>query len=219
MTSSVRIDFTFCLVTDRRVLGPGRSLVDAVESALSGGVEAVQLREKDLSARELYRLAVALRERTGRRGARLLVNDRLDVALAAGADGVHLGGGSLPVEEARRILGPHRVIGVSTHQVGEIGAAAAAGADFVTFGPVYPTPFKARYGEPPGVQGLRRACSGARLPVFALGGVRADRVGEIMAAGASGVALISAVLGEEDPEEAAAEIHRALRGTDRRGSR
>jgi len=212
MTLPGRIDFSLCLVTDRRALAPGRSLADAVEAALSGGVEAVQLREKDLSARELYSLALELRERTRRRGARLLVNDRVDVALAVGADGVHLGGGSLPVEQARRLLGPGRLIGVSTHHGSEIAAAAARGADFVTLGPVYPTPSKAVFGEPLGVERLRRACASAPVPVFALGGIRADRVGEILAAGARGVALISGVLGAEDPAAAAAEILRALRG-------
>jgi thiamine-phosphate pyrophosphorylase len=197
------VDFSLYLITDRRQV-PGGDLLFAVERALAGGVRAVQLREKDLPAGDLFRLAEKMRLLTSRYGARLLINDRLDVALAVEADGVHLGGGSLPVAVIRRLLGPQRLIGVSTHALAEITAAADAGADFVTFGPVYFTPSKAAYGKPVGVAKLAEATAAAPLPVFALGGIKPAHLPEIRAAGASGVACISAILAAADPAAAAA---------------
>ncbi len=196
------VDFNLYLITDRKAVRSGRDLVEAVRAALEGGVRAVQLREKDLGARELYSLALPLRGLTRKFGARLLVNDRIDVALAVEADGVHLGGRSLPVSAARKILGPQRLIGVSTHRPAEIAAACAEGADFVTFGPVYATPSKAPYGDPVGPQRLAEACQSSKMPVFALGGVKPDRVRKVLAAGASGVAMISAILSDPDPATA-----------------
>lgn len=190
------------LITDRKRVPAGRTLYETVESALSGGVRMVQLREKDLPADELYRLAVALKAVTDRYGARLLINDRVDVALAAEADGVHLGEHSLPTGAARRLLGERAVIGRSVHRPEDIATAAAQGADFVTFSPVYFTPSKAAYGAPQGLEALRRACTAADLPVLALGGIRQERIPEVRSAGAAGVALISAVMASADPETA-----------------
>lgn len=200
------VDFNLYLITDRKQLPAGRDLIDTVAAALAGGVRAVQLREKDLAAAELYPLARELRALTARHGARLLINDRLDVALAAGADGVHLGGHSLPVAGARSILGPDKLIGVSTHHPEEVAAARHNGADFVTFGPVYFTPSKAVYGEPAGLAPLREICAAAPLPVFALGGITLERLPELHAAGCHRVALISAILAADDPTAAAAAI-------------
>jgi thiamine-phosphate pyrophosphorylase len=200
------IDFPLYLITDRRQLPAGRSLVATVRAALEGGVRAVQLREKDLPAAELYPLALELRAVTRDFDARLLVNDRLDVALAVEADGVHLGGHSLPVAVARRLLGPGRLIGVSTHRPEEVLAAQQDGADFVTFGPVFFTPSKAAWGEPVGLDALRRACAASALPVFAIGGVSAGRIPDLLAAGAKGVALISAILAAAAPAAAAADL-------------
>jgi thiamine-phosphate pyrophosphorylase len=197
--------FNLYLITDRRQV-PDGDLPRAVARALAGGVRGVQLREKDLCARELYPLARELREITRRAGARLLINDRIDVALAVEADGVHLGGGSLPVQIARRLLGPGRLLGVSTHAVAETVAAREAGADFVTFGPVWFTPSKAPYGPPVGLEALRRACAASPLPVFPLGGVTPDRVPDLLAAGAAGIACISAVLAAGDPAQAAEKL-------------
>jgi thiamine-phosphate pyrophosphorylase len=203
------VDFSIYLITDRRQV-PGGDLVSAVHAALCGGVRAVQLREKDLSARELLSLARELRELTHKFGARLLINDRLDVALATEADGIHLGGHSLPVAEARALLGPKRLIGVSTHHHQEIFLAARAGADFVTFGPVWFTPSKAPYGAPVGLDALRAACAAPPLPVFALGGVVAARIPELLAVGCSRAACIGAILAAPAPESAARNLVRLL---------
>jgi thiamine-phosphate pyrophosphorylase len=199
------VDFRLYLITDRRQASGG-DLLAAVGRALGGGVRAVQLREKDLGARELLELARKMRELTFCRGAKLLINDRVDIALAAGADGVHLGGASMHPEDARRLLGRGMLIGCSTHSAEEVAAAERGGADFVTFGPVFATPSKAAYGPPVGVDALRRACAAARIPVFALGGMGKRNVSEAVAAGADGVAAISAVLAAEDPGSAASEI-------------
>lgn len=193
------IDFTLYLITDRHQVPAGRTLVATVEAALQGGVRAVQLREKDLSAAELLPLAAELRDLTRRFDARLLINDRIDVALAIDADGVHLGGHSLPVAVARRLLGPQRLIGVSTHHLDEILVANDASADFVTFGPVFATPSKRAYGEPLGLAALRTACSNTSLPVFALGGIKPCHVAVMADTGTHGVAVISAVIAAPDP--------------------
>jgi thiamine-phosphate pyrophosphorylase len=185
------------LVTDRRATG-GRDLVDVVRAALDAGLPAVQLREKDLPGRELFALAEALRTATARVGALLLVNDRVDVAIAAGADGVHLGGGSMPAAVARRLVGPDALIGVSTHAPGE----APADADFAFFGPVWETPGKTAVG--PGR--LADAVAATVVPVLAIGGVTAARVPLALAAGAAGVAVIREILAARDPTVATREL-------------
>jgi len=203
------IDFTLYLITDRHQLPAGRTLLETVEAALQGGVRAVQLREKDLAAAELFPLAEALRHLTRRFGARLLINDRVDVAQAVAADGVHLGGHSLPAAVARRLLGPHSLLGVSTHHPAEIAAAAAQGVDFVTYGPVFATPSKLAYGSPLGLESLRLACQNSPLPVFALGGIKPCHLADLSAAGAAGVAVISALIATPDPRSAARLFHPA----------
>jgi thiamine-phosphate pyrophosphorylase len=195
-----KIDFTLYLITDRHQLLAGRSLAETVEAALRGGVRAVQLREKDLPAAQLLPLAMELRALTRRFGARLLINDRVDVALAVEADGVHLGGHSLPPTTVRKLLGPERLIGVSTHHPAEVTAAARDGADFVTFGPVFATPSKLAYGPPCGLDALRTACAAAQIPVFALGGIKCGDLSPLRACGAHGIAVISAVIATPDPD-------------------
>jgi thiamine-phosphate pyrophosphorylase len=207
-----RPGFVLYLITDRLALGSGDNLLKVVEKALRGGVRAVQLREKDLPTRELVELASQMRDLTRRYRARLLVNDRVDVALAVGADGVHLGHQSLPVAEVRRLLGPEKLIGVSTHQLEEILPAAFQGADFLTFSPVYFTPSKACYGPPQGLERLQSACQTSPIPVFALGGIRPEKLPELRAAGASGIAAISAILDAKDPCSAASNMLEALAG-------
>ena len=196
------IDFNFYLITDRRNTG-GRGLCDVVEEALRAGVRAVQLREKDLSSRELYELAFEMRKLTGRYDARLLINDRVDIALAVDADGVHLGGESMPIYRARMILGEKKLIGVSCHNQVNAITAQEKGADFITFGPVFPTPSKAVYGEPLGTAKLEGIASLLQIPVFALGGIKKDNVPDVVACGVRGIALVSAVLAADNPRDEA----------------
>jgi thiamine-phosphate pyrophosphorylase len=192
------IDFRLYLITDRKLFRDNSSFYGAIEQALAGGVTAVQLREKDLATRELLDMAYRLRELTGRHGARLFVNDRVDIALAVRADGVHLGGSSLPAEAARRIAGEKFLIGVSTHGIEEAEAAEQEGADFITVGPVYETPSKMKYGKPLGPEILGKVKEKTSVPVFAIGGIKLQKVGEVLGSGAYGVALISAVLAAHD---------------------
>lgn len=167
----------------------------AVENVLAAGVGAVQLREKDLAGGLLFARACLFRELCHRYGALLLVNDRVDVALAAGADGVHLPAAGLSVAAARALLPAGAIIGRSAHGVGEIDAAAEA--DYMIFGPVYETPDKLSFGAPQGIAGLAVAVAQSRAPVVAIGGIRPDRVAEVRRAGAAGVAAIGALL--DDP--------------------
>ncbi|PLX72541.1 MAG: thiamine phosphate synthase [Desulfuromonas sp.] len=196
------VDFPLYLISDRQQLAPGRKLTEVLESALQGGVPAIQLREKDLPADQLYRLAIELRRLTSRYGARLLINERIDLALAVEADGVHLPGHSLPIPVARKLLGSQRLIGVSTHHLDEIDKACQQGADFVTFGPVFATPSKACYGPPQGLAALREACRSNLIPVFALGGIKSEHQAVIRSSGAAGIALISAILTADNPAAA-----------------
>lgn len=197
------VDFTLYLITDRHQVAPGHNLLSAVEAALEGGVKAVQLREKDLALDELRPLARDLRKLTNHYRAKLLINHHVDLAKEIDADGVHLGGQSQPTDHVRQILGSDKLIGVSTHSRDEIFLAARQGADFVTFGPVYATPSKANYGAPQGLDALAEACKTSPLPVFALGGIKPDHVVDILTAGASGIALISAIMASSTPEIAA----------------
>jgi thiamine-phosphate pyrophosphorylase len=188
------------------------ALEETVEECLAAGLRAVQLREKDLGPRDLLSLARKMRELTSRHGARLFVNDRADVALAVGADGVHRTGTSLPVSSLRSISPPGVLIGASVHSVADARVSEPEGADFLFFGPVYDTPSKRRYGPPQGLAVLERVASAVRLPVFAIGGVTPERVAELRRAGAAGVAAIGAVLGQERPGDAVKAFLDALGG-------
>lgn len=194
---------TLYLITDRTLLPPGRTLPEIVEQALLGGVRHVQLREKDLPAAELFPLAVRLRQLTREFSAMLIINDRIDVALACEADGVHLGEHSLPTAEARKLLGPDRLLGVSTHSFDAIRLATRQGADYLTFGPVHATPSKAAFGPPQGLSRLQQACQLTQTPILALGGIKQEHIAEIIGCGAAGIALISAVFSATDPQAAA----------------
>jgi len=201
------------LVTDRAQTD-GRPLTDVIAAALQGGIRAVQLRERDLPTRELLALAERLRAVTRAAGAALLINDRIDVALACDADGVHLPAASFAIADARALLGPQRLIGVSTHTPDEVAAAARAGADFAVFGPIYDTPSKRAYGTPLGLAKFAQVRSAVTLPLFAIGGIDLGQVEEVRAAGADGIAVIRAILAVPDPARAAADL---LRLSDRSG--
>jgi thiamine-phosphate pyrophosphorylase len=197
------------LITDHNQTG-GRPLTDVVKEALDGGVKAVQLREKDLPIRELLRLAEKMRKITKEAGAVLFINGRMDVAMAVEADGIHLGQADLPVDVVRKIVGNRFMIGVSTHNLKEAREAEKGDADFITFGPVYETPSKLKYGEPVGIEALKIVRSGISIPVYAIGGIESGNIGVILASGADGVALISAIIGAKEPKKAAEEIIRSI---------
>lgn len=204
----LELDFKLYLVTDRKQTG-GRPLMDAVAEALKGGLRAVQLREKDLGTRDLLRLAYEMRQLTLKYDARLFINDRVDIAIAVDADGVQLTQKSMPPFAARRLLS-RLIIGVSTHSLEEAIKAERGGADFLTLGPVYPTPSKHKYGAPVGIETLTEVVRKVRIPVFAIGGITMDNMDEAMSAGASGVAVISSILKAKNIRSAAGKMARAL---------
>lgn len=200
------IRFRLLLITDG--FGPATAArVAAALEAVPRGSAAVMLRAKALAGRALYDAAAALVDVVHARGGQLVVNDRADVALAVGADGVHLPVRGLPVKAARRWLGERLVVGASTHSAAEAAMAFGGGADYVTFGPVFPTAGK---GPPVGVAALAEVTRAAPVPVFALGGVDAERARPCVAAGAR-VACIGAVLGQEDAAAAARALAAAMR--------
>lgn len=203
------LPFRLYVVTDRRQTA-GRPLEEVLSAAARGGAGAVQLREKDLSARDLYALGARLQEVLAPYRIPLLINDRLDVALALDCAGVHLAGHSLPTALARRLLGPHKLIGVSTHSVEEAQRAATEGADFVVFGPVYTTPSKMAYGPPQGLQQLAAVVGQVPIPVLAIGGIEPSNLTQVLTTGAYGVAMIRAVLAAADPCAATRQLHAGL---------
>jgi len=205
------IGFRLYLITDRKLFVDRRAFFSAIEEALKGGVRALQLREKDLQTRALLDMAYHLKELADRHGAKLFINDRVDIALSVKADGVHLGRSGIPVSAARRVVGKGMLIGASTHSVEEAAQAEHDGADFVTFGPVYETPSKMRYGRPLGTDVLRRAKNEITLPVFAIGGIGKERVADVLKSGAYGVALISAILSSGDVRRNTEEFMRLLK--------
>lgn len=205
---------TLCLVTDRSY-ATTRSLATLVAAAVLGGANVVQLREKDMAGGDLLTLATDIRESTAGGKALFIVNDRVDVALAAGADGVQLGEDGMPVEAARRIA-PQLLIGRSVHSVDGAREAEAQGADFLVVGTIFPTGSKTDY-EPTGPGILERIAESVGLPFLAIGGVTSENVSQVMAAGAAGAAVISAILGALDPRAAAAELKRAMAAVARPG--
>lgn len=202
MNPDKQLGFNLYLITDRNQTGNLR-LIDVVEEALKGGVRGVQLREKDLSSRELYELAYDMRKLTTSYDAKLVINDRVDIALAVEADGVHLGLNSLPIHRVRRLIGPDKLIGLSCHNQVNAIMAQENGADFITFGPVYYTPSKANYGKPVGVDRLEIVSHLLEIPVLALGGIKQNNINEVIAAGATGIALVSAIIANDDPRSEA----------------
>jgi thiamine-phosphate pyrophosphorylase len=199
-------DLSLYLITDRHQT-LGRDLLIVLEEAIRGGIRAIQLREKDLSAKDLYSLATSVRKLTREANVKLFINDRFDVALAVEADGVHLGQQSLPPDVIRHLVekrgqskkvrptdGSALLIGVSTHNLQEAQRAENLGADFITFGPLFFTPSKAPYGKPVGMDALREVRKSVSIPILGLGGIKEELIPQVLSAGADGISVISAIL-------------------------
>ncbi len=182
--------FQLCYITDRRALEP-KPLLPLIQEAVRAGVDLIQIREKDLATRALMELASAAVGAARQAGSRVVVNDRLDVAMAVSAAGVHLGNQSLPAREVRRLVSADFLVGVSCHSLQEALEADSAGADYALLGPVYETPSKLPYGPPLGLEKLRDVAARVKIPVLALGGITVERVRECLEAGAKGVAGIA----------------------------
>ena len=193
-----REDLALYLVTDHG-LSLGRDLESVVLQAVKGGVTLVQLREKDIDTREFIALAQRLKAALSGSGVPLLINDRVDVALAVDADGVHIGQSDMPYGMARRLLGPDKIIGLSVETMDEVLQANALDVDYVAVSPVFATNTKTDTLAPFGYEGLERACRLTRHPICGIGGMNADTVGRAIACGADGVAVVSAIVGAPDP--------------------
>ncbi len=177
---------------------PVRPLVEVLTAAAEAGASLFQYRNKTASMKEAYVEALALRQAAAKAGVLFIVNDRCDLALAVDADGVHLGQGDLPLDLARKVMGPDKLIGISTHNPDQVREATAGKPDYLGFGPIFKPGFKQEHDPVVGLEGLRAMRRLTSLPVFAIGGIQIDQAGEVMRAGSNGVAVISAILKAPD---------------------
>jgi len=195
------------LVTDQTLMR-GRPLADVVSAAVQGGVSCVQLREKNLKTREFLALALALKALLAPHGVPLVINDRLDIALACGADGVHLGQSDLPVEAARRLLPSQVFIGWSVETMADVLHSARLPVDYLGVSPVFSTPTKTDTSTPWGLAGLAKVRRATDLPLVAIGGIHAGNARDVLEAGADSLAVVSAVCAADDPCASAARLRR-----------
>ncbi|MDP6924169.1 MAG: thiamine phosphate synthase [Candidatus Scalindua sp.] len=203
MGDSIR-GLDFVLITDRKVCG--NKLTDIIEQAIDGGVGTVQLREKDLSTCDLYRLAKEVREITSRKGANLIINDRVDIATAVDADGVHLGWQSLEIDTVRRMIGHDKIIGFSAHSLEEAERAENSGADYISISPIFDTANKDYSIKPLGVGEIGKIKGHIDIPVIALGGINENNVNKVLKNGADGIAVMSAILLSDSPGQTVTRI-------------
>ena len=197
------------LVTDRD-LSLGRSLEEVVSEAVAGGVTIVQLREKNASTGEFVELAFRLKEILKQYNVPLIINDRVDVALAVDAEGLHIGQSDMPYEIARKLLGPDKIIGLSVENMDDLLEVNKLDVDYVGISPVYGTPTKTDTAEPFGLEGLRRAVQLSVHPTVAIGGMNASTIADVMEAGTDGVAVVSAICSAKSPRLAAKELNEII---------
>ncbi len=200
-----KIDYSVYLVTDRG-LSRGRSTLEILQGAVRGGVTCVQLREKNCPIRDFIEQADSIKAYLRAHDIPLIINDRLDVAQAVGADGVHLGQSDMPLNVAREILKDSMMIGISAESLGDAIEAEKGGADYIGVSPIYATPTKTDTAPPLGLEGLREIRNAVRIPLVAIGGLTKDNAGEVIKHGADGVAVVSAIVSADDPELATKEL-------------
>jgi len=199
------IDYSLCLVTDRG-LSRGRTTIQIVEAALCGGVTCIQLREKTCSTREFITQALSIKDHLKRHNVPLIINDRVDIAQAVNADGVHLGQSDMPIEMAKTILKDSMIIGISAESLEDAVQAEKNGADYIGVSPIYATPTKTDAASPLGLEGLREIRKSVKIPLVGIGGLNRGNAGEVINNGGDGVAVVSAIVAADDPEKAAREL-------------
>jgi len=204
------VDYSLYLVTDRG-LARGRSTLEIVSAAVHGGATVVQLREKDCSTRDFIEQALTIKAFLKDRGVPLMINDRLDVAQAVKADGVHLGQTDMPLKVAKKILGDSMIIGISAESQQDAVEAEKGGADYLGVSPIYATPTKSDTALPLGLEGLREIRKAVRLPLVGIGGLNRDNAAEVIRSGADGVAVVSAIVAADDPQTAADAIKQTIK--------
>lgn len=203
------MDWSLYVITDAKLAG-GRSHREVIQAAIAGGATVVQYREKEGSTRRLIEEARALRELTRLAGVPYIVNDRVDIALAVDADGVHVGQDDMPAAMARRLMGPGKIVGVSATNLEEALQAERDGADYIGAGPVFATPTKPDAAPPMGLEGLAEICRRVSIPVVAIGGINEGNAAAVIEAGADGVAVVSAVVAAPDVAAAARRLREVV---------
>ena len=206
-----KINYSLYLVTDRG-LARGRPTLEIVKAAVRGGVTCVQLREKDCSTLDFINQAFTIKDFLKARGVPLIINDRVDVALAIEADGVHLGQTDMPLDIAKKIIGDSMIIGISAESLEDAVEAEKGGADYLGVSPIYATPTKTDTAPPLGLEGLRAIREAVRLPLVGIGGLNRDNAAAVMENGGDGVAVVSAIVAADDPAAAADEIKQIIDG-------
>ncbi|MFQ5456298.1 MAG: thiamine phosphate synthase [Nitrospirota bacterium] len=219
MSINTMSQYDLCLITDYGLIRP-ESLIDAVNMAIDGGVRFIQYRDKSVgslrhtghchSMRESYNIALSLRKLTKRYGVVYIINDDIDIFLAVGADGVHIGQDDIPLSVARNIIGEDKIIGVSTHNLQEAVDAERGGADYIGIGPIFHTDTK-KIGIPVGYDIIREIKRVVNIPIYAIGGINESNVQDVIDAGADGVAVISAIWGSDDIKGSAAKLLRLIK--------
>jgi thiamine-phosphate pyrophosphorylase len=204
------VDYSLYLVTDRG-LARGRSTLEIVSAAVDGGATVVQLREKDCSTREFIEQALTIKEYLKDRGVPLIINDRLDVAQAVKADGVHLGQTDMALGVAKKILGDSMIIGISAESLQDAVEAEKGGADYLGVSPIYATPTKTDTASPLGLAGLRKIRKAVRIPLVGIGGLNRDNAAGVIRNGADGVAVVSAIVAADDPQTAAETLKQIIK--------
>ena len=206
------MDYSLYLVTDAK-LSRGRSQLEIIEAAVQGGVTMVQYREKNTNTRQMVEEALELSKLCRQLSVPFIVNDRVDVALAVDADGVHIGQEDMPASLVRKMIGPGKILGVSVDNIPQARAAIAAGADYVGAGAIFKTPTKTDISPPIGIQGLHKLARICTIPIVAIGGLNANNVEEVILAGAGGIAVVSAIVNADDVESAAHELKVIIENT------
>jgi thiamine-phosphate pyrophosphorylase len=207
---SHNIDYSLYLVTDRG-LARGRAILEIVTAAVDGGVTVVQLREKDCSTLDFIEQALTIKEFLKNRGVPFIINDRIDVAQAVNADGVHLGQTDMPLEMAKRILGNSMMIGISVESLADAIEAEKGGADYLGVSPIYTTPTKIDTAPALGLEGLKKIREAVKLPLVGIGGLNRENSAEVIRSGADGVAVVSAIVAADDPQAAANDLKQVIK--------
>jgi len=203
-------DLSLYLVTDRP-LSLGRNLEWVVEEAVKGGVTMVQLREKETSTREFIELAIRLKRKLSEFKVPLIINDRVDVALATDADGLHIGQSDMPYEIARKLLGNNKIIGLSVENIEQVFQANTWDVDYIGISPIFSTPTKTDTAKPFGLEGARKALAVSKHPAVAIGGINKNNAKKIMETGINGIAVVSAICSANNPRKAASELKNTIK--------